>query len=96
MSPVVLYLHVGHWCFGGLFLLIAVHDPHIVSAVERAVGGVGLGEEAFDFEVGEEDECQDDDDDCQWDKDDESDDDQREKNQQRENASDGSCCIELD
>ena len=90
-----LYLHVGQTGeLGSLF--IAIHHADISSAVEGAVGGVGFGEEAFDFEVGVEDQGEGDDDDRQGDEDDEPDDDEDDQDQHREELGDWATNFELD
>jgi hypothetical protein len=60
-------------------LFIAVDDFDILAAVEGAVGGVGFGEEGFDFEVGEDDEPYDGGDDEEGDGDEEGEDDEEDE-----------------
>ena len=57
---------------------------------------MGFGEEAFNFEVGEEDQGEDDDDDRQGDEDDEPDDDEDDQDQEREDLRDWATDFELD
>ena len=76
-------------------LLITIYHADIPSAVEGAVGCVGFGECSFDFEVGVEDQGEDDDDDREGDEDDESEDDQGEEDEEREELGDWAADFEL-
>ena len=81
-------MQVGQVGCGRRDLLIAINHADISAAVEGAVGGVGFGKEAFDFEVAKEEQSQDDDDDRQGDEDDEPDDDQGQEDEDREDLGD--------
>ncbi len=69
--------------------LVRINHPHISSAVEGTVGGVGFDEEAFDLEVSQEGQGEGDEDDREGDEDDESQSDQAQEDQDRKDLGDG-------
>lgn len=84
-KPVRSYPQLGQTGLG-LVSLIWIDDFDIVSSVEWAVGGVGFGEDGFDFEDDVEDEAEDEGEEDEGDRDDEREDGEEDHGEEEEQA----------